>query len=204
MHFGCWISKIRFSSLDFSFPMFLSFSKQVWQWVNYLYLASNQPKLKIHSRTHVLMFVNLILVAPEISRAPSIAKSAAQTHTDGLIKCNLDAFPEPTVAWSKEGAPIVLDDAKYSMATKTEGVIHFSFQLTITNVRDSDYGSYTCTATNSQGTDTHQILLGGTSKWYYELIKHFLIFLQKFDNCGLSGYYLMAGWQCLDLPGCSM
>ena len=99
-----------------------------------------------------------------INKAPSTAKAAAQTHTDALIKCNMEAFPRPTVEWSKDGQVLSLDGSKYSMSTKKQGKIKFSFHLTVKSITDTDYGVYECKAGNSKGEDTHSITLGGRSE----------------------------------------
>nr|QRF78300.1 nephrin [Membranipora membranacea] len=108
--------------------------------------------------------VDPVAFQPVINKAPSTAKAAAQTHTDGDIKCNMEAFPRPAVEWSKDGQLLSLDGSKYSMSTKKQGKIIFTFHLTVKSVTDTDYGVYQCKARNSKGEDTHDITLGGRSK----------------------------------------
>ena len=103
-------------------------------------------------------------VSPVINKA--LGKAAAQTQTDGKLKCTLEAFPQPTVTWTKDGTTLDLNSDKYVMTSSKAGQIDFSFVLTVTSVKEEDYGSYTCTATNDKGTDSHVIVLGGTSKLY--------------------------------------
>lgn len=105
------------------------------------------------------------LVSPEIDERPNIAKSAASMHTDGVLICEMTAYPEPTITWSKGGTDITLSDDKYTQTKETEGQIKFRFSLTVKSVKEADYGTYKCKATNDKGSDSHDIQLGGTSEW---------------------------------------
>lgn len=109
-------------------------------------------------------FIVCSLVAPEIDQQPAFAKAAAQTHDNGTIKCLLTAYPIPTVTWKKDGSPVDSNFDKYKETSLSEGSIKFQFNLIVINVGESDYGLYTCTATNDKGTDQHDILLTGTSE----------------------------------------
>lgn len=83
----------------------------------------------------------------------------------------MDAFPSPTIDWQKGTDPITVDNKKYSQTMKKEGLIHFSAELTIIDVGESDYGEYHCKASNAEGFDKHTIILGGTSKLIVHLFK---------------------------------
>ncbi|XP_067942900.1 nephrin-like isoform X2 [Watersipora subatra] len=98
---------------------------------------------------------------PVIDKSPSVSKSAAQTRENGVIKCTLDAYPQPSVVWSRGGTELAGE--KYQQSTETEGQIHFSFVLTVVSVGEEDYGTYTCLATNDRGSETHDYILSGTS-----------------------------------------
>lgn len=115
-------------------------------------------------RNSVLHHSANFIVLPEINKDAATAKAAAQTQSDGEMKCIMEAFPQPTVEWRKGGQLLELNGEKYSMVTKKEGKIKFTFTLTVKGVTDKDYGAYECKASNSKGEDAHEIVLSGTSK----------------------------------------
>ncbi|XP_078355120.1 protein sidekick-1-like isoform X22 [Oculina patagonica] len=76
------------------------------------------------------------------------------TATEGknvTLSCNADGNPEPTISWTRDGAPV---------DTSNTSRISFSDdkkQLTITNVNRTDSGDYRCVANNSLGNDTSYV-----------------------------------------------
>ena len=87
---------------------------------------------------------SLFIVAPEIDKQPNIAKAAAQTRDNGIIKCHVISHPKPTTQWSKDGQVLTVDGSKYEEGYNKEGDFKHKFSLTVKAVGESDYGSYGC------------------------------------------------------------
>ncbi|XP_028968038.1 protein turtle [Galendromus occidentalis] len=61
-----------------------------------------------------------------------------------VLQCKAQGTPTPTVTWQKEHVPIE--------ATREDGNVQITeHQLRISNIKESDTGSYQCVARNSQG-----------------------------------------------------
>jgi len=81
---------------------------------------------------------------PEIATHPQ-----NKTRTEGAnvtLSCNVDGNPVPIISWTRDGSPV-----------NTSGRISISDdkkQLTITNVKRTDNGTYRCVANNSLGNVT--------------------------------------------------
>ena len=85
----------------------------------------------------------ILIVAPEISQSPIDAtKVEGQT---ALFNCVVAGYPAPDVAWEKNGAELnVAADTRLTVSSN-DG----NYQLTISNVQQSDSGQYRCVANNS-------------------------------------------------------
>lgn len=129
-----------------------------------------------------------ILGQPQIDRSPIYLKSAAEKGKEAVLTCVADGVPEVTFFWTKEndegGEPLYdntgniriettqLTQTRYQVCRFVFCQI-FSFVclkifqtvLTLKDVTESDYGSYTCMARNDlPATDTLTIRLNITSK----------------------------------------
>lgn len=74
------------------------------------------------------------------------------------LQCPATGTPIPTIEWYKDGRLLV-----YSSRRQTE---NNGRQLNIINATVEDTGNYTCTATNTAGTSSHDmtvLVLGRTS-----------------------------------------
>ena len=90
----------------------------------------------------------ILIVAPEISQSPIDAtKVEGQT---ALFNCVVAGYPAPDVAWEKNEAELnVAADTRLTVSSN-DG----NYQLTISNVQQSDSGQYRCVANNSLDTAT--------------------------------------------------
>ena len=88
----------------------------------------------------------VLIVAPEISQSPSDdTKVEEQT---AVFNCAVAGYPTPDVAWEKDG--VELNVAAH--ARLNASFIDGNYQLTLSNVQQSDAGQYRCVANNSLDT----------------------------------------------------
>jgi len=82
-----------------------------------------------------------------------------------MISCNVSADPSPDVNWQRGRVVLSTHDTKnkYQMSSfPLDGAGNTrQFVLTIKNIREEDYGNYTCLATNSLGMDKQEIIVSG-------------------------------------------
>ena len=81
----------------------------------------------------------------------------AREGSTTTITCEAIGYPPPTVAWNRTNG--ILSDRvsvsdSVSVPTGYGNVTRVSVNLTITNIFREDGGDYTCTASNSIGSDT--------------------------------------------------
>lgn len=76
------------------------------------------------------------------------------------IACTAEGQPDPDITWSVDGQSIV---------TSGRYIAESDGSLVITSVRAQDEGSYTCTATNSNGEDAVAIdvVVSSASAWIF-------------------------------------
>ena len=85
----------------------------------------------------------VLIVAPEISQSPSNdTKVEGQT---AVFNCVVAGYPTPDIAWEKDG--VGLNVAAH--ARLNASFIDGNYQLTLSNVQQSDAGQYRCVANNS-------------------------------------------------------
>ncbi len=93
-----------------------------------------------------MVYRYLFTVKPEITVHP---KPLTKTEGDDVtLSCNADGNPEPTISWTRNGAPInTTGNSRISFSSNKK-------KLAITNVNRTDSGEYRCVANNSLGNDT--------------------------------------------------
>ena len=77
-----------------------------------------------------------------------------------LLSCVAHGVPSPEVTWSKDGAPLMNDSRTNIYVTEIEqdGVTFVQSFLEICSLdAANDTGTYNCTATNDNGTDTQSL-----------------------------------------------
>ena len=78
-------------------------------------------------------------------------KVAFDTGEQGNIYCRMRAYPEPRFDWTFGDDVLELDVVNYSSNVTQVDQDLFESVLTVTRVRESSYGEYTCRALNSMG-----------------------------------------------------
>ena len=71
--------------------------------------------------------------------------------------CEVSGSPEPVVTWYKEGR-VVQDTSRHVVTREELGGHVVRHVLSITGVGDSDYGNYSCLASNSVSSDRLVVL----------------------------------------------
>ena len=88
---------------------------------------------------------------------PQITNTTAEVNTSTgeitVLKCTALGSPPPIVYWQKDGVNLTNNgDARYSITERTLGFFSSS-TLTISDTVLTDFGTYTCVATNQVGED---------------------------------------------------
>ena len=80
------------------------------------------------------------------------------------ISCNVSADPAPDVNWQRGRKVLTQHNHKNKYQMKSEPLGDHTtrmFILMISDIREEDFGNYTCHATNSLGLDKHEIVVSG-------------------------------------------
>ena len=86
-------------------------------------------------------------------------KVAFDLGDKGQIGCRMRAYPEPSFDWTFDDDVLELDRVNYySNVTQLDQDL-FESVLTVTRVRGTSYGEYTCRALNSVGAERTQIVM---------------------------------------------
>lgn len=93
-----------------------------------------------------------ILVPPKIDKSNIIGNPLAIVARNIYLECPVFGIPQPSVIWTKDGAPIDTNDSRIVFAQNNE-------TFGIEKVQVSDQGRYTCTATNRGGKTSHDFSL---------------------------------------------
>ncbi|XP_058789881.1 hemicentin-1 isoform X2 [Phymastichus coffea] len=90
-------------------------------------------------------------------------KVASNFHETANVTCKVQAWPKPEFQWSfgTNAAPLQgsSSDGHYEISTASDNYDVYTSVLKITNIRDTDYGEYSCRAANAQGSTTSVIKL---------------------------------------------
>ncbi|XP_007953082.1 nephrin [Orycteropus afer afer] len=108
----------------------------------------------------------VVRFAPQVEHPTPLSKVAAagDSTSSATLHCRARGVPNIVFTWTKNGAPLDLQDPRYMEHTYHQGVIHSSL-LTIANVSAAqDYAVFTCTATNPLGSDHTNIQLVSISR----------------------------------------
>ena len=79
-----------------------------------------------------------------------------------ILECTVAASPHASILWRKDGKDIPFHIYKYSTVIYDEENRHEkTLALNIIDIEKSDFGRYTCEASNSLGYDKETMLLYG-------------------------------------------
>ncbi|CAH6785881.1 transmembrane and immunoglobulin domain-containing protein 1 [Phodopus roborovskii] len=102
---------------------------------------------KLQSNQTVSVSVMLNVTFP-----PLLSGNGFQTveeDSDVRLVCNVKSNPQAQMTWYKNNSTLILEKDRHQIQETTE-----SFQLSITKVKKSDNGTYTCMASSSLKTET--------------------------------------------------
>ena len=105
-------------------------------------------------------FVFALVVQPEISLRTRVMQQALNRKT--LLQCHVTAYPMARVFWEKSGRELQTEMGRYEVTVFEDRTNEFVLSLNIKNLRESDYGVYTCVASNSLGRATQMMTLKRT------------------------------------------
>ncbi|XP_023577409.1 nephrin isoform X2 [Octodon degus] len=108
----------------------------------------------------------VVRFAPQVEHPAPLTKVAAagDSTSSATLHCRARGVPNIVFTWTKNGVPLDLQDPRYTEHTYHQGGVHSSL-LTIANVSAAqDYALFTCTATNSLGSDHTNIQLVSISR----------------------------------------
>lgn len=133
------------------------------------------------------MFFVLIFfsVAPEVQLRNKRIGQVKGRET--ILDCRITASPQGVTVWMRDGKEL-FNSEKYSIEVFNEGGHTITLSLRITQIVDSDFGDYTCLASNHLGRDKETMLLYGT---LFDSLVH--------DKCCLCSYIILT--HCLQLLG---
>ncbi|XP_022381027.1 nephrin isoform X3 [Enhydra lutris kenyoni] len=103
---------------------------------------------------------------PQVEHPTPLTKVAAagDSTSSATLHCRARGVPNIIFTWTKNGVPLDLQDPRYTEHTYHQGGVHSSL-LTIANVSAAqDYALFTCTATNTLGSDHTNIQLVSISR----------------------------------------
>lgn len=75
-----------------------------------------------------------------------------------ILDCRITASPQGVTVWMRDGKEL-FNSEKYSIEVFNEGGHTITLSLRITQIVDSDFGDYTCLASNHLGRDKETMLL---------------------------------------------
>ena len=100
--------------------------------------------------------------APRFTSKPALRQDGANI----VFNCELEANPEPTVAWFRGAEKLLDNDRIKTSVTKKDGN-KFSLDLVVKNVSPDDSGSYKVEAKNALGQMSANINLNLQGKLRY-------------------------------------
>ncbi|ELT87911.1 hypothetical protein CAPTEDRAFT_150259 [Capitella teleta] len=77
---------------------------------------------------------------------------------DTILDCVITAFPQANNVWKKDGREIS-SNSRFRISAYEEGDNTLTLSLRIHSIRHSDYGEYTCEASNALGKDEQKTIL---------------------------------------------
>ncbi|XP_037073378.1 nephrin-like [Pollicipes pollicipes] len=110
----------------------------------------------------VARFSIVIEEAAHIVKSARLAKAAASPGETCHVTCRAVGAPDVSFSWSRHG-DVISNEITADIGCRTiSPQLDLSTWATVLEIRDvraSDYGAYSCTATNRLGSDTHTVQL---------------------------------------------
>jgi len=92
-------------------------------------------------------------MAPVITEAP--INTASTIGGNVTLICTAIGIPLPTITWSSDSDDIIVTNSSTEIDFST-----IRSELTLSDLQANDYEMYTCTATNTVGSDNGTAILG--------------------------------------------
>ncbi|KAL1779682.1 hypothetical protein HispidOSU_020534 [Sigmodon hispidus] len=112
---------------------------------------------KLQSRQEVSVSVVLNVTFPPALDGNGFQTVEENSHVN--LVCNVNSNPPAQMTWYKDNSTLILEKDRHQIQETRE-----SFQLSITKVKKSDNGTYTCFASSSLKTETLDFHLVVTDK----------------------------------------
>lgn len=116
-----------------------------WPWTNYCSLLTNLECLS--------------LTVPPLLSGDNF--QTVEEDSDVSLVCNVKSNPQAQMEWRKDNNVLVLEKGRHQIQETSE-----SFQLSITKVKKSDNGTYSCIASSTLKVETmdfHLVVTGNSS-----------------------------------------
>ncbi|XP_063980624.1 neurotrimin-like [Diachasmimorpha longicaudata] len=110
----------------------------------YLCIASNGVPPAISKR------ITINVHFPPVIHVPN-QLVAAPRGTDVALECQVEASPKSINYWVKDSGDMIISSLKYEAQSIPLSAFRTRMILTIHNLQEHDFGTYTCTAKNSLG-----------------------------------------------------
>ena len=116
------------------------------------------------------IFLSISIVSLSLLDQPEISKDSSKVYADegttATLTCILDANPYPsTVIWlGCNGTKLKSHQENIVLQAPYQNIVRSTLYFT-TIIRKSMFCNYTCTATNSEGSDSHALFLTGNSEY---------------------------------------
>ncbi|CAM1298931.1 Uncharacterised protein g2263 [Pycnogonum litorale] len=121
----------------------------------YLCISTNGVAPSVSKRIHLTVnFSPTVLVPNQLV--------GALRHSDVTIECNIEAYPQPMMYWTKlfsnNEESMLVSSTKYNLfVQQNDESYKMTMKLLIRNLKQSDYGSYSCHAESHFG-DTKTVI----------------------------------------------
>ena len=126
---------------------------------------------------YIPWFYFFLIDKPQMRKTPLTSKSASDLGETARLVCEAKGVPNVTFSWSRAGGGgghILLSDysststssqnGKYKISSIALDPLNYRSEFFINNVTHKDYGSYECTARNSEGAGRSRVLLDVKSR----------------------------------------
>ncbi|XP_033757883.1 nephrin-like isoform X4 [Pecten maximus] len=103
-----------------------------------------------------------VLFQPIIDDSAQYSKAAGDHGSTVQLICLAEGAPEVNFDWAKRNGD--MSSFKYHIESEKVNTIKYRSVVTISDIAESEYGTYVCSATNEKGQDTFDISVDGTSR----------------------------------------
>ncbi|OWF40059.1 Nephrin [Mizuhopecten yessoensis] len=110
----------------------------------------------------VMEAILIVKFQPIIDDTAQYSKAAGDHGSTVQLICLAEGAPEVTFDWIKREGD--MSGGKYHIESEKVDTIKYRSVVTISDISETEYGTYVCSATNEKGQDTFDISVDGTSR----------------------------------------